>query len=342
MDRASGSARIAFDKSRQCSIMPPLMKGRLDEENFDMTDFRKTVSVTILAAGVCTAFSASANAAAHATAPLFDANASCKATAQLLAGEDASARNMALGWAFGYRAGQTGGKEPVIEKDVAALIGAFAETCKDETTTTVDVLNTLLGITGEPQIVAEAEETAPAGEAKPEARVEKAEAPAPETPVTRGPAEPAPAVGGLTGDPIEAVTLMAEFAEDGADHRALTLALKPNPEEIAALFSEPLATKLIAYVELIYAQGGVRPKAGRTELLLDTFSKTEDLTAGAPIMDTFPGAYEQLTPYFKPGNTVVRIKFVEPGETAGDTVEGIFFVNGRWVLLPKAWRALEN
>jgi hypothetical protein len=326
------NARFSFDKSRQCSIMPPLMKGRLDEENFKMTDFRKTVCVTILTLGLCTALSASANAAAHATAPLFDANASCKTAAQALAGEDASARSMALGWAFGYRAGQTGGKEPVIETDVDRLVSEFAKACQDEATTTVDVLNTLLGITGEPEDLAKADDTSPDVEAKPEAPVEKAEAPAP----------PAPAQAGLTGDPIEAVTLMAEFAEDGADHRALTLALKPNPEEIAALFEEPLATKLVGYVEQIYAQGGVRPKAGRTELLLDTFSKTEELTAGAPIMDTFPGAYEQLTPYFKPGNTVVRIKFVEPGETAGDTVEGIFFVNGRWVLLPKAWRALEN
>ena len=33
--------------------------------------------------------------------------------------------------------------------------------------------------------------------------------------------------------------------------------------------------------------------------------------------------------------------FVEPGESLGLAFDGLIFVNGRWVLMPKPWRVLE-
>jgi len=44
----------------------------------------------------------------------------------------------------------------------------------------------------------------------------------------------------------------------------------------------------------------------------------------------------------KPGIPIVRFKFVEKGETSGLAFDGLVYVDGRWTLLPKPWRSLDN
>ena len=36
-----------------------------------------------------------------------------------------------------------------------------------------------------------------------------------------------------------------------------------------------------------------------------------------------------------------RFKFVTKGQTAGLAFDGLIYVNNRWVLMPKPWRALN-
>jgi hypothetical protein len=35
---------------------------------------------------------------------------------------------------------------------------------------------------------------------------------------------------------------------------------------------------------------------------------------------------------------VYRWKFTKPGETLGMAFDGLYQINGRWVLMPKPWR----
>ena len=42
----------------------------------------------------------------------------------------------------------------------------------------------------------------------------------------------------------------------------------------------------------------------------------------------FPGGYKAVLPHLKPGNAIVRFKFVKPGETHGMAFDGLIHVNG--------------
>ena len=135
--------------------------------------------------------------------------------------------------------------------------------------------------------------------------------------------------------------LLAEFLDPAADRAALTAALKPTPEDIRAVYAEPLATRLIAVSEKIFSSGAViAPKPGQSELLFVP-TTTARLKAGDPVLGRFPGGYRKVLSYFRADVPIVRFKFVEPGKTRGMAFDGLIFVNGHWVLIPKPWRALK-
>ena len=135
--------------------------------------------------------------------------------------------------------------------------------------------------------------------------------------------------------------LLDRFFDPLADHAAMTLALKPGPEDVRAVYGEPLAAKLIAAYDGLFASGGaIRPKPGQTQLLT-TFTTTAALKRGDPVLGEFPGGYEDVLPYIVGNVPIARFKFVEPGETLGMAFDGLIHVNGRWVFMPKPWQALE-
>jgi hypothetical protein len=57
-------------------------------------------------------------------------------------------------------------------------------------------------------------------------------------------------------------------------------------------------------------------------------------------LNEFPGGYKDVLAHMKPGIPIVRFKFVEPGKRLGMAFDGLVHVNGRWVLMPRPWRAL--
>ena len=137
--------------------------------------------------------------------------------------------------------------------------------------------------------------------------------------------------------------LVAEFLTPGADHAALTRALRPSPEDFRAVFEGDAAAR----AERSYAaawDGGkmlVAPRPGQTELKL-AGATTEDLRQGSGGAREFPGGWAKAAPFLKKGLTFYRFKFVEPGKDLGMSFDGLAFVNGRWVIFPKPWRALEK
>lgn len=137
-------------------------------------------------------------------------------------------------------------------------------------------------------------------------------------------------------------TLLMRFFDPAEDHEALTLSLKPSPQDVRAVYSEPLATALIEAYEGMFVPGSViQPKPEHAQLL-STFTTTGQLKAEAPVLDDFPGGYKEVLQYIIGDVPIARFKFVEQGETLGLAFDGLIYVNGHWVFMPKPWRVIPE
>ncbi len=143
------------------------------------------------------------------------------------------------------------------------------------------------------------------------------------------------------GSGAQAEAVLRQFLAADADRAALTAALKPGPADIAAVYAEPLAGRLMQMYDAMYQPGAaIGPKPGQTALIL-VHATTASLKRGDAVLREFPGGYQDVLQYFAGDHPIVRFKFVEDGATTGMAFDGLVFVNGRWVLMPKPWRALQ-
>lgn len=149
------------------------------------------------------------------------------------------------------------------------------------------------------------------------------------------------ALSGEDSSPEAAQRILQAFLAPGANYAELTAQLRPAPEDYAVVYKEPLAEKIAAAHAGLWASGAaIAPKRGQSELLM-VYATTDQLIAGQPVLKQFPGGYDQVRQYLNPGVPIVRFKFVKPGETLGMAFDGLVHVNGRWVLMPKPWRAMR-
>lgn len=144
------------------------------------------------------------------------------------------------------------------------------------------------------------------------------------------------------GSDADARRLLTAFLDPSADHRALTQAILPTREEVLAVYAEPLGSALWASYESQMGPGvAFRPKDGQTELLV-VYATTRELFDQRPVLAEFPGGYKDVLQYLKIDVPIVRFKFVKPGETLGLAFDGLIYLDDRWVIMPKPWRALQN
>lgn len=140
----------------------------------------------------------------------------------------------------------------------------------------------------------------------------------------------------------EGRALLQRFFDPTEDRGALTLSLKPSPEDVRAVYAEPLASALIDTYQGLFVPGAVIEPKPEHKQLLTTFTTTGRLNAGDPVLGEFPGGYKEVLPYIVSDVPIGRFKFVEPGETLGLAFDGLIYVNERWVFMPKPWRALPD
>ncbi len=138
-----------------------------------------------------------------------------------------------------------------------------------------------------------------------------------------------------------AKALLKRFLEAGADHTALSRALRPRLEDYAKVYGSEAASKMDATYGPAWDADQIRvmPKPGQTELLLWGATSAE-LKSGGGHAGQFPGGYSKVRDALQPDVRLYRFKFVEPGKTSGMAFDGLVHV-GRWVLIPKPWRALR-
>lgn len=144
------------------------------------------------------------------------------------------------------------------------------------------------------------------------------------------------------GTKAGAEDLLKSFMKEGADHIALSKALRPQPGDYAKVFKGPAAEQAKAGYTAPWDAGAivVKPKPGQTELKLWA-ATSEQLAAGEGDASQFPGGYGKVKAHLQPGLTFYRFKFVKPGEPFGMAFDGLVHVDGHWALFPKPWRVLK-
>ncbi len=143
------------------------------------------------------------------------------------------------------------------------------------------------------------------------------------------------------GSENNARAFLQQFLEPGADLVKLTAALAPTAQDIHAVYSDPLASKLVdMYAGMFVAGAKIGPKPDQDSILV-VRATTGGLQRGDAVLRDFPGGYKRILASFKGDFPIVRFKFVRQGESLGMAFDGLIHVNGRWVLMPKPWRALE-
>ena len=144
------------------------------------------------------------------------------------------------------------------------------------------------------------------------------------------------------GSESDARALLMRFFDPGEDLVALTGSLLPKPEDVRAVYRDPLASKMIeTYAAALKPGVKFGPKPEHDDLYM-VYTTTGKLAAGDPVLDEFPGGYKQIVQYFKADVPIVRFKFVKKGETLGLAFDGLVYVNDHWVILPKPWRSLDQ
>lgn len=137
--------------------------------------------------------------------------------------------------------------------------------------------------------------------------------------------------------------LAQEFLKPGADYAALSRAMSPTAADYAAVFEGDFGAKVAALWNAAWDSGKMvmAPKPGQTEVKISS-ATTEELKAGTGKASELAGGWKEVAPKMKPGLKVYRFHFLEPGETAGMSFDGLIYVNGNWRVFAKPWRALEK
>jgi hypothetical protein len=135
--------------------------------------------------------------------------------------------------------------------------------------------------------------------------------------------------------------MLSKFLEKGADRAKLSLALKPQDGDYARVFKDKaMAEKAKTVYQGLWKMVKRRPIApneGQTELLLWS-ATTDELKDRKGNASKFPGGYRMAAKHLESGLRVWRFKFVKPGKTLGMAFDGLYNIDGRWVLMPKPWR----
>lgn len=137
--------------------------------------------------------------------------------------------------------------------------------------------------------------------------------------------------------------VLKQFLDPNTDKQILTQRLRPSSEDYRTVYREPFASTLESQQRSFIwdSKGAIAAKPGQTELQI-VFANTDDLIRRAPISGEFPGGYNDVRQYLNSGIPIVWFRFVEPGKSAGMSYDGLLFVRGRWVFIPKPWRALDK
>ena len=154
-------------------------------------------------------------------------------------------------------------------------------------------------------------------------------------------------------------TLVERFIAPGANHRALTAKLKPREKDYAHVFRGSAAERARRGYQAFWSvaeEHPIRPRAHHTRVTVWQ-STTDGIKAGEPAaLEGFPAAYKRIADQLASGLNLYRFRFESAANDADDTkrakgakdkkpslaFDGLYNIDGRWVLMPQPWRALAK
>jgi hypothetical protein len=134
--------------------------------------------------------------------------------------------------------------------------------------------------------------------------------------------------------------LANEFIGDRDDFGPLLARLRPDTADYADVFTADILVDAIRHYDGYWQAPSVFPPTERQTEYRLTEATTEELVTGSGDAATFPVGYRDVAAHLRPGLTVHRITFHEPGAAGGIEVDGLIYVNGRWRLFPTPWLVL--
>lgn len=146
----------------------------------------------------------------------------------------------------------------------------------------------------------------------------------------------------IDGKPVSAEDLAAAAEDPSKEVKALAAELrgnakklqelKPTAEQIAQIAATKEDAALLSkYVDTVFESlpaDGLPSKPDQTVIL---FTGPKDL----------PGGYASNASHFKKGLAIYGFEYVAPGTTAGMAFDGLVKLDGKWVMIPKMWRAFK-
>lgn len=127
---------------------------------------------------------------------------------------------------------------------------------------------------------------------------------------------------------------------DGAVLRDLFLALKPTPEDVHALFAEPLASEMIEMYEELFGSRLAREEFPSPHVVDSSIFTTTGTMASEPIMDEIAGGFKEVAPLYLQDVPFGTITVGFPTVDDDMRLDGFVYINGHWVLMMSPWRAL--
>ncbi|MGB0861463.1 MAG: hypothetical protein ACPG19_04595 [Saprospiraceae bacterium] len=126
--------------------------------------------------------------------------------------------------------------------------------------------------------------------------------------------------------------------------QTLSKALQPKRADIEAIFIDTaIQNEILDYTERLFKKEKFNIKCfpDYNQVLIWTAS-VEDFETGTGDAIEFPSSFFKIIPFLKKKTVVHRFKLVQEGYPAGASYEGLFYINGRWVLFPKVWKILDD
>lgn len=136
--------------------------------------------------------------------------------------------------------------------------------------------------------------------------------------------------------------ILVAFLAPGADARAMTLSLKPQPDDYQKVFRPEIVSGIASMYGELWDTNPIIQRKQHQSALIARACPAAAFLAGNPMMSFFPGGYAGIAEYLLPEKIWVAWKFVAAGETLGMAYEGLVKLEERWVWFPRPYILLRK
>lgn len=133
------------------------------------------------------------------------------------------------------------------------------------------------------------------------------------------------------------------LSSNASIQQQLSKALQPTKQDIADIFVDTaIQNRAWNYTEYLFNKKKFSIRLRSEHKDLDVWSASvKDFKKGTGDSIEFPSKFIAIIPYLNDNLTFHRFKFKVKGYPSGASYEGLTHVNGRWIIIPKAWKIVE-